>query len=887
MNPFFDQFEILKMPNLGLVRFPMVAVDPKRYKALDLKPEADQLTYLKTAAWRGYQRKAEKGVLGALTRQQAIDRLKMEFDVFVKTGTVGYIALIHDLLQWCDEEGVARGPARGSCAASFVFFCLGITKIDPIRFGLTFTRFISEARVKPKVIDGIVYADGKMVMDVDIDISFTERARVIQHVKDTFPGSVCGICNQIGFAPKVVVKDVCKAYLGMGMDEAQRVSDWIEVRFGKSQSIQEAIDGNAAFKDWVSQNPRHGEVIEIAKSIENLNASKGQHASGVFISYTPLDGYVPTELSKPKDGEESIVTSYDMDIAALIGVKIDLLGLRNMSVIDRTCKALGMHYDDIDVNDPSIYSYISTSKLYNGLFQISKGLTAEAVHKIKPRNIDQLGACLAISRPGALKYIDDFAKAVNDGVIKAIHPAFDAILAETGGILVYQEQINEILQRVYGIEATLAEEMRRAIGKKVREELLKFEPILYERGTSRDVPKEVTKYFWDVCNSSADYLFNKSHSASYSFVTAYTTYLKANHTQEFCYQLLQMAKHETDSQEALMVTIGECPKLGIKILPPDITRSEVDFSKEDGSIRFGLSSIRGLSDATYPKLLALRGQTFETKWQIFDAARAASLQINMLCGLIYCGCLSWRDTPRVRLALEAQVYNLLSDGQKAKVKGFAQNRGMDDIIEILKQLPVTLNEKGKPLIAVEQINRIRRDHEPYWAMYLSNSKNEALSHYILERHFLGFSFSGSLHGIYSAKVPDLITLEQLKQKGAEIAAQPPPTEGVKREKAPPLRVVGFVEEVRSAVSKANGSPYLKITITDDTASFMAMCYGEERLESCRTFNGGKLPEEGDIVILTGSLSKDGRLLFAETAIIQPNPVMLTKKDATEAALAAA
>ena len=230
---FTDRFTKLSFPNLGLVRFPRVKLAPEQFAAVGLKPDATVLQYLKQLSWAGYLAKEKAGLFPHVTRTDATARLKLEFEVFEKTGTLGYILLIYDILQWCDKNNIPRGPARGSCAASFAFYCLDVTKIDPIRFGLTFTRFISEARVKPKLIGGEIYADGKMVMDVDIDISYIDRARVIDYVKATFGGAACGICTMLTLSSKIAIKDAVKVYLGYDEGEDKRVSDWVEARFGK------------------------------------------------------------------------------------------------------------------------------------------------------------------------------------------------------------------------------------------------------------------------------------------------------------------------------------------------------------------------------------------------------------------------------------------------------------------------------------------------------------------------------------------------------------------------------------------------------------------------------------------------------------------------------
>lgn len=880
---FSSHFTPVSLPNLGLVRFPRVAITPEQFSWAGLPPGSTTLQYLKKLAWLGYLDKEKRGVFTNVTRQEAIDRLRMEFEVFTKTGTLGYILLIYDILHWCDKSAIPRGPARGSCAASFAFFCLDITKIDPIRYGLTFTRFISEARVKPKIIDGEVYADGKMVMDVDIDISYLDRGRVIQYVKDTFGGSACGICTVMGISAKMALKNVVKTYLGYDEGEAKRVSDWVEVKFGKSVTLEEARTGAPDLRAWIEASPQNGEAFSIALAISDLAATKGTHPSGLFIGFEPLDGTIPTELSTE---DREVVTSYNMEVAALVGIKVDLLGLRNLNVIKNTCDMVGLDFNEIDVNDPAIYSYIAGSKLYNGLFQINTGLTAEAVHKIKPRNIDQLGACLAISRPGAFKYIDDFARFVNEGTFKPIHPAFDLILKDTGNILLYQEQVSAVLQTIYHLSAVEAENMRRIIGKKDRgEELARFEPVLYEKGAANGIPKEVTKYFWDVCNASADYLFNKAHSQSYSYITAYTTFLKAKHLKEFVLCVLKMSRHESDAKGALISAIQECPKLGINVLGPDVTKSGEDFEIDgDGNIRFGLGHIRGISETTVSKLVALKKQ-FSTRFEIFEAARAAKVPINILTSLIYSGCLDTKGATRSMVALNAQLYNLLTDREKPLIHKLAAEHS-EDLIAILKDLPNRKDEKGKPLIRETRLATLRRDYQPYWLQYRHNSGNEELCSHLMERALLGFSYSGTLHGIYSKKVVGLTSITELlrlreKRVAETAAAALAAPEGESAPRAPrsePFKIVAFITEAKKHISKAKGEPYLKVTLSDGGGEVKCMLYGSQKLEACTGFNG-VIPKEDDLVIAMGGFSRDGTMLFLDSLIVQANPVALKASDA--------
>ncbi len=370
---------------------------------------------------------------------------------------------------------------------------------------------------------------------------------------------------------------------------------------------------------------------------------------------------------------------------------------------------------------------------------------------------------------------------------------------------------------------------------------------------------------------------SNSHSTAYSYLTVSTTYLKAKYPQAYYLTMLKLSKEEPKALEYMKTVIGEMTQVGIAVLPPDILHSEQDFSiqSHEGQqvIRFGLSHIKGVSDKTMSVLSSFRRE-FSSKFDVFDAARAAGVDIRVLTSLIYSGCLNWKGTSRVKLALEAQTYNLLSDNQKGKVKQFAAEYN-EDIIAILKALPLKLNEKGKPIIASSQLDTLRRKYSPYWDAFQQNSRNENLTHYLLERQYLGFSHSETLHNIFSTKVVGLVTLDEVKRRGAVVKTLPVAKPGEKYPKQDALQVVSFVKWVKSGVSKANGSPYLKGEVEDDTGSFSFMIYSEENVNACKSFNG-RLPEEDDLVILSATLSKDGGMLFCTSCIIQENPVA-TKK----------
>lgn len=860
---FLSQFTSYSFPTLGLVRLPTVKISDEDKKSVGLNHKSTNTSYFKMICWNAYRAKAENGTFGSFTEQQVKDRLRMEFEVFEKTGIIDYLLLVWDILKWCDDQGIIRGKGRGSAAGSLALYLSGITDINPLRHNLNFTRFLSEARAKPKVIDGITYADGKNLCDIDSDISFIDRPRVIEYVEQKHHGKTCKISTRLQLTGKTALKDVLKAYLEYDESQAKHITDYIESQFGNVEDLAKALEKRKDLKAWVDEKPIHQKAFDIARALEGLNVAKGQHPSGLFISYYDLDGNVPVELSK--DGDPA--TAYDMNVAATLAVKIDILGLRTLDVIAETCRHAKISVDDIDINDPSIYDYLRRTDLYGGLFQIEDGLTKQALHKIGPRHINDLAACLSISRPGALIYIPDYVKFVREGVINKVYPAIDEILSETGGILIYQEQINRICQEVCGLPATEADDVRRAIGKKLKEEMQKWEPILYTKGRERAVPDDIIKWFWDICNASGDYLFNASHAYSYGYITAYTTYLKANHPREFTLALLKMSKHEPKSQQVLMGVISEAKQLGVAVLPPDILKSGDDFSVEETGVRFGLSHIRGISDANMTKLMSFR-RDFTSTFDIFNAAQEAKISISVLFGLIMCGCVGAKSGSRAKLALEAQTYNLLTPRETLLVRKLGAEYN-DDLLTIIKALGQKTDEKGKPYIKESRLATLRRDYEPYERMYRENSRNEELTSFICERHFLGFSYSSTLRAIYGKKVEGLMSISEVMIEEPNIK----------------VRFVGFVDEVKKATSAKSKKPYVKYTISDETGSIKVMLHGEPAIETVTQFHG-ELPSEGDIVIISGSKAS-GDMVFCgagtrrdESFIRQTNPIKIKKGDLT-------
>lgn len=853
-DEFFGNFSPIKLPNLGLVRLPNVLINPEDKKKIGIDENSSNKNYLKKIVWEGYLRKKNDGKFQNISEEKVKERLQTEFAVFEKTGIIDYLLLVWDILKWCDEQNIARGRGRGSAAGSLSLYCLNITDVNPLRHKLNFTRFLSEARAKPVVIDGILYVDGKSLCDIDSDVSFSRRQEVIEYIEAKYRGKTCKISSRMQLTGKTALKDALKCYLELDEESSKHISDNVNSLFGVMESLDKAFEKSEFLKKWLASSSENKEALEIAKGIEGLNISKGQHASGIFISYGELDGNIAVELSKTKE----VVTSFDMDIAAQMGVKIDILGLRTLDVLYDACKQVNIDPNKIDIDDPIIYQYLKGHDAYYGLFQIEEGLTRDVVKKVRPRNIDDLSACLAISRPGSLRYIDDYVKFVHENKTTTIYPAIDAVLKDTGGIILYQEQINEICQDTYGLSAVEADEVRRAIGKKDPEGMAKWEPILFAQGEKLKIPNEVTQKFWNTCAASAHYLFNSSHSWSYAYLTAATAYVKAKYTKEFYLSLLKMSKHEASSHTIVKNIVSEAKMFGIDVLRPDLVKSEIDFTFEGQNIRFGLSHIKGVSGKTMDKLLSFRKE-YSTKFEIFEAAKESGLPINILAGLIYCGCLDYGKSTRARLVLEAQTYNLLTPKEKTVVYKLAKDYD-EDLLKTIVALTERVNEKGKPYITASRFETIKKKYDPYKKIYIENSKNEELCSYVMERFFIGYSYSYTLRDIFSKRIDGLKSVADCASLPAESS----------------VKFAAVIDFIKRYVSKEKKVPYLKMEASDETGSIQIMIYGENKIQACEQFYG-KLPEEGDIITCEGTLSTDS-MVFSNRLTIQNNPIKLKKSE---------
>lgn len=494
MHEFFSDIESYNGALLPGVRLPNITIDQKYYKDLDIDVNVDNFTFLKTLCERSLVKKD-------LNRDDYKKRLEMELSVLNELGFIDYVLLNWDFINFCHVSNILVGSGRGSAASSLVLFLIGVTDIDPIKFQLIFERFVNKARSKIIEKDGEKWLSGKLLCDVDNDIEMNRRPEVIKYIENKNPGKTCKILTINTLSSKLCIKEVGKMIGGLSEQDVNNISSLIPKTFGKVASFDEAIKQSEQFKNWAKSNER---LINVAKKIAGLQKNTGVHPSGIAVSFFNVEDVFP--IRKTKDGD--LISGYDMGWVSEFAVKFDILGLRTLSVVEDICKSINISLSNINPEDPLVYKSLEDLRSPHGLFQIEAGSTYDACKKIKPKNLEHLSGVVAISRPGAMAFIDQYADYTNNGVYKSIHTFFDEFLSKTGGICLYQEDLLKMIHKV-GFDLTECEEARRCIGKKDVEAMNKWESKIKDKVKERKLDPSIGDILWKIANDSAKYQFNK------------------------------------------------------------------------------------------------------------------------------------------------------------------------------------------------------------------------------------------------------------------------------------------------------------------------------------------------------------------------------------------
>lgn len=835
MNTFDAQFSSLKLPLYG-VRLPEFNVEESQKIKYGLPKTASNYDFLIQVCRNNFK----KLRIPKEDYPKYSERIKYEFETIKELGFLDYILLVFTVINYCSENSIPVGLGRGSAAGSLVLYLLGVTKVDPIKYELFFERFISKIRAKKQVVDGITYLDGSLMCDVDIDICYYNRSKVIKFLEQLFEGRTSKILTLTTLSGKLLIKECGKIVEEKTETEMNEVSALIPKTFGQVMDLKEAYDEVDELKKWCDNNPR---VYNTALKLRNLIKNKSVHASGMMLSYYPIEESCPVELTSDKEQ----VSSYDMNWASISNVKLDLLGLRSVSIVDRVCKLVGIKIEDIDFNDVFIYQSIQDLKTPHGCFQIEADTNFKVCKKVKPKNLEELSGVLALARPGALEFVEQYANFTNNNVYEPIHPFFDSVLNSSGGVALYQEQLMKMSHKI-GFTLDEAEVLRRIVGKKKVEEVKKWKEKISDKIKENNLAPEIGDILWRILENSANYSFNKSHSMSYAALAACTIYLKFKYPKEFFLSLLEMTKHEPSPLEEISKIQKELRHFNIKLLGPHILKSETDFSIQGDDIRFGLSSIKGISEKTMDKLKNFKSDQ-SNKFEVFEAAKEVGVSIGIVSALIQAGALDGFSSSRSRVVLEAQLWNLLTD--KEKVLSMEYGSSFEyDLLKTIKKLSETKNESGKLLIKESRLETIKKKYDPYLKIYQQNNKSESFANWFYENKLLGYSYNNTLLEIFQPKMPSLIPTNEVQTS----------------ENNRVIYFVGKVEESSEWVSKnEKKTRTFKMIVSDELGSIPVLTFND-KIDFNKSANNDTLPQKDDIVIVKGTKKQD--CVFAETFGIQ-------------------
>ncbi|TSC94572.1 MAG: DNA polymerase III subunit alpha [Parcubacteria group bacterium Licking1014_1] len=512
--------------------------------------------------------------------QKIKERMNYELSVIKQTGFAGYFLIVQDFVNWAKQNRIVVGPGRGSVGGSLIAYLTNITNIDPLKYNLLFERFLNPERISFP----------------DIDLDFTDRRRdeVIKYVAQKYGHDrVAQIITFGTMASKAVVRDVGRA-LGYQYGYCDQMAKMIPL----GMTLAETLDKVDEFSELYESDEKAKRLIDLAKKLEGVARHASTHACGVVISANPLADSVP--LQHPTQNDESIVTQYEMHAIEDLGLlKMDFLGLKNLTIIEDTLARIyvirneKVDIENIPFNDKKTYELLQKA-LTVGVFQLESSGMQAYLKQLKPTVFEDIIAMVALYRPGPMQFIPDYIERKHGRQeIKYLHPKLEPILKETYNICIYQEQLMKIAQELCGFTLGEADVLRKAIGKKIKDLLSAQEEKFVEGAVKNNVNKKIAEELWQWILPFAAYGFNKSHSAAYAMIAYQTAYLKAHYLVEFMASLLTSEKADI---ERIAVLIGECKKMGVEVLPPNINESLKNFTviPNQNKIRFGLLAVKNV-----------------------------------------------------------------------------------------------------------------------------------------------------------------------------------------------------------------------------------------------------------------------------------------------------
>ena len=592
--------------------------------------------YLCSLAYEGLKNKIRN-----LTDTE-IKRLKAELEVITGMNFAGYFLIVADFVNYARKQGIYVGPGRGSAAGSLVCYALGITNVNPLEYNLLFERFLNPERIS--------------MPDIDIDFQDDRRDEVINYSKQKYgENSVCQIATFNRLKTKAVLKDVGRV-LNYPFDTMNEITKHVPSVFGKIKSLRDCYNDIPEFRKYFDESPERKKLLNYSMVLENLNKNVSMHASGVVIAPSDITDYVP--VAKAPQSEDLYMTQYDMKMLEEAGlIKMDFLGLKELKIIQKTVDLIHQRHnirinvDSLPLDDEDTFKLFASGNTI-GIFQFSKPKMREYLSKLKPRNINDLAAMNALYRPGPMDLIPEFIDRKHGRKkVTYLHPDMKQVLEETYGVIVYQEQVMQLVRVIAGYSLAKADLVRRAMGKKddklMKEQQEEFIRGAAERGYSKKVASEIFKLILKF----ADYGFNKSHSVAYSVLAYQTAWLKTHYPLEFMTSQLNCRYEDTDE---MVLLINECRRMGINIKLPDINTSFGEFTisgDEDNTILFGLKAIKNVGSSAVDNIIARRNEhgKFSSFIDFISKVDTRTVNRKTIESLIYAGAFDRLDKNRKKL----------------------------------------------------------------------------------------------------------------------------------------------------------------------------------------------------------------------------------------------
>jgi DNA polymerase-3 subunit alpha len=740
-------------------------------------------SYFEHVAREGFARRWEQfrdaAVQPKHSRAEYEQRLSYEIDTIKKMQYCGYFLIVWDFIRWAKDNGIPVGPGRGSAAGALVAYSMGITDVDPLQSELLFERFLNPERVS--------------MPDIDVDFCMNRRGEVIDYVTKKYGReNVAQIITFGTMACKAAIKDVGRV-MQMPFAEVDRIAKMVPAQL--NITLDQALKDSPALQQAYEKEPQVREIIDIAKKLEGLARNPGVHAAGVVISPKPLTELVP--LHKTKNNE--IVTAFDMKAVEKLGLlKMDFLGLTTLTILDDCLKLIAQRGTPVDLkkiplDDTETYEKVFHKGLTSGIFQFESGGMRDVLRRYKPTTVEDLTALNALYRPGPIQggMIDDFIdRKWGRKQVEYEFKELEEILKETLGVIVYQEQVMQISNRLAGYSLGDADLLRRAMGKKNAEEMAKQRERFVNGAVEKGYPRAKVEKIFDLMAEFAGYGFNKSHSAAYAVLAYQTAYLKTHFPVEFMAALLTSVSSSTDE---VVKYINECRDMGIAVEPPDVNVSAANFTPHDGKIRFGLAAVKNVGMNAIESITVARKELahpFESIWEFCEQVDLRLLNKRVLESLIKAGAM---DSLGRRSQLFAVIDKAIERAQKTQRDAEA---GQSGLFGMFDEGPTNGTRNGDELPNVP-------DWDPH--QRLQN-----------EKEVLGFFVSGhplekyrdKLLDFHALTVEDICAMKQSSGKGESIYTG------------------GILSGARVAKSK-KGDMYAQAVLEDMTGSMPLFVFSKE------------------------------------------------------------